>query len=71
MTLGEIFNSGMVIEGYRKIQCWEDEDAPTIYHEGTDAGDIENFEDREISYIFPYCPTPCEAGICIELAEEF
>ncbi len=71
MTLGEFLESGIVLEGYRKIQCWENEDNPTIYHEGTDVGDLEEYMDREIAYIFPYNPTPYEAGICIELAEEY
>lgn len=34
MTLRELLESGIVIEGYRKIQCWESEDNPTIYYEG-------------------------------------
>lgn len=69
MTLGELLESGIVIEGYRKVQCWENEDYPTIYHEGIDVGDLEEYIDREIAYMFPYNPTPYEAGICIELAE--
>ena len=31
MTLRKLLESGIVIEGYRKIQCWENEDNPTIY----------------------------------------
>lgn len=69
MTLRELLESGIVIEGYRKIQCWENENSPTIYYEGSNEGDLEEYMDREISYIFPYNPTPCMAGICIELAE--
>lgn len=70
MTLGELFESGIVIEGYRKIQCWEREDAPTIYHEGFDAGDIELYYDREVLYIFPYSSGTRDANICIEIREE-
>ena len=71
MTLGELLSSGIVIEGYRKIQCWEDEDNPTIYYEGEDSAieDTDEYLDREIAYMFPYSPQPCIAGICIELAE--
>ena len=69
MTLRELFESGMVIEGYRKIQCWEDENSPTIYYEGSEYGDIKEYLDREIAYMFPYNPIPGEAAICIELAE--
>lgn len=70
MTLGALVESGIVIEGYRKIQCWESKDDPTIYHEGTDCEDLEEYYDREIAYILPYNPTPEEVGICIELADE-
>lgn len=69
MTLRKLLESGIVIEGYRKIQCWENEDNPTIYYEGDDCGDLEEYLDRENAYIFPYSPTPNEAAICIELAE--
>ena len=70
MTLRELLESGIVIEGYRKIQCWESEDNPTIYYEGYNQGDLEKYFDREVAYIFPYNPTPSKAAICIELAEE-
>lgn len=69
MTLRELLEGGIVIEGYSKIQCWETEDNPTIYHEGTSAGNLEEYMDREIAYIYPYNPTSYEAGICIELSK--
>lgn len=28
MTLREFLESGIVLEGLRKIQCWENEDVP-------------------------------------------
>ncbi len=61
MTLRELLESGIVIEGYRKIQCWESEANPTIYHEGYDQGDLEKYLDREVAYTFPYNPTSNEA----------
>lgn len=70
MTLRDFLESGITLEGYRKIQCWEDENEPTIYHKGYDEGDLEEYMDREITYIFPYNTSPNEAAICIELAEE-
>lgn len=70
MTLRDLFESGIVIEGYRKIQCWDNEDSPVIYHEGYDEGNIEELMDRKIAYMFPYNPSPNSAAICIELAEE-
>ena len=70
MTLWELLKSGIVIEGYRKVQSWESESNPTVYHEGTDCKDLEEYYDREVAYIFPYNPTPGEAGLCIELADE-
>ena len=68
MTLRKLWESGIVIEGYRKIQCWEDEDNPNIYYEGTNADVPEEYMDREIAYIFPY-DTGSSPAICIELAE--
>lgn len=72
MTLREFLESGIVLEGLRKIQCWENEDAPTIYYEGFGNGDteLEEYMDREIAYIFPYNSSPYRLGICIELAED-
>ena len=70
MTLRDLIESGINIEGYIKIQCWEDEDNPAIYVEGNNNSiDIpEEYMDREIAYIFPY-NTGCEAAICIESSE--
>lgn len=72
ITLRDLLENGTV-EGYIKIQCWENEDNPaiypTIYYEGNNCGDLEEYFDREITYIFPYNKTPNEAAICIELAE--
>ena len=79
MTLKEFLESGIVLEGLIKIQCWENEDVPTIYYEGFSIyyegfyganTALEECMDREITYIFPYNPTPFEPGICIELAED-
>ena len=69
MTLGDLFESGIVIEGYRVIQCWEHEHRPTVYHSGEDHGDIEHLYDREISYMFPFQYAPEIPGLCIELKE--
>ena len=70
MTLRELLEGILALEGYRKIQCWETEDAPTIYYEGYDnSGLAEEYLDREVAYIFPFNTSPNEAAICIELAE--
>ena len=70
MTLKEFLKVPYALEGYRKIQCWESEDSPTIYHEGYDnTGLPEKYLDREISYIFPFNTSPNEAAICIEVAD--
>lgn len=71
MTLKELLNSGIIIEGYRIVQCWETEDCPTIYFEGTDSGEeeLEEYMEREVAYIFPIVSgdhTPC---IVIEISE--
>lgn len=79
MTLSAFLNSGIELQGEKKIQCWENDNDPTIYYEGTGMDIPEEYMDREITYIFPYmirCGSPyntsaiCIAGICIELAEE-
>lgn len=70
LTLRNLLESGIEIDGYKKIQCWEDEDNPTIYHEGYDFyGMDEKYLDRKVRYIFPY-NTGTEVGITIELEEE-
>lgn len=70
MTLRELIERGIEIEGYRKIQCWETEDNPTIYHEGYDFHpSLEQYMDWEVRYMFPYMVSICEAGVCIELIE--
>ena len=33
MTLRDLLDQ-ITLEGWHKIQCWEDEDNPTIYYEG-------------------------------------
>ena len=71
MTLRELLNSGIVIEGYRQIQCWETEDNPTVYYEGTDSGEdnLEEYMEKEVTYLFSAIiggSTPC---IVIEISE--
>lgn len=74
MTLRDLLNGIFAIEGYVKVQCWEDDNNPTIYYEGYAENGIRNkvgvYIDREINYIFPYQNRPNEAAICIELSEE-
>ena len=55
MKLRELLESGIIIEGYRIVQCWETEDCPTIYFEGADSGEVEleKYMEREVAYIFP------------------
>lgn len=73
MTLRDLIDGGVQIEGYVKIQCWEDEDNPTIYWEGHSLGNFDShivdYLDREIVYIFPY-GTYHSSAICIELAQK-
>lgn len=73
MTLRDLVESegGIAIQGYRKIQCWETEDRPTVYHEGYDFFTLnDKYMDREVTYMFPYMVSPGEAAICIELTHE-
>ena len=72
MTLEDFMNSGIKLEGYIKIQCWEDENCPILYCEGySDSMDIPSeYLQREIDYIFPYAENDIVIAICIELKEE-
>lgn len=72
MTLRDLLDQ-ITLEGWHKIQCWEDEDNPTIYYEGYDfyPGIVLNkYGNRKVRYIFPYTVNDHEAGITIELEEE-
>lgn len=70
LTLRNLRDAGIEIEGYKKVQCWEDEDNPTIYHEGFNFyGMDEKYLDRNVRYIFPYNDGEVP-GITIELEEE-
>ena len=67
MTL-EKFKNEINLEGYIKVQCWEDEDYPTVYYEGHGWGDLKEYLNREVAYVFPY-KAEHNVAICIELAE--
>ncbi len=70
MTLREMIEAGIGFEGYRKVQCWVNEDYPEIYHAGNDFHGIkERYLDREVRYIFPYQESDSMPGITIELYE--
>lgn len=66
MTLNDLFDSGICLQGKIKIQSW-DNDEPTIHYNGYAEefypNEYENIINREISYIFPYM----ECAICIEI----
>lgn len=84
MTLREMLDDGIVIEGLCKIQSWETENQPTVYYEETDLNTVpEHCLDREVTYLYPYSyqytsmrpfrscvPAAFEAGICIELKKK-
>jgi len=81
MTLRDLINDGVTIQGNIKLQCWVDEINPDIYYEGDIGTDgfheiPEKYWDREITYIFPYVVNvgvrvPTWVGaICIELEGE-
>lgn len=70
MTLREMIEAGVEFEGYRKVQCWETEDYPEIYHAGNDfRGMPEKYLDRTVRYIFPYQESDSVPGITVELYE--
>ena len=71
MTLQDLLDQ-ITLEGYYKIQCWEDADYPNIYYEGYGfpSDMMEQHGNRKIRYIFPYMVSNIEAAITIELEEE-
>lgn len=71
MKLREFLKSGIIIEGYRIVQCWETEDCPTIYFEGTDSGEeeLEEYMERKVAYIFTIVNGDNMPCLVIELAE--
>ena len=76
MTLEDLLRN-VQLECTVKIECYEDEDNPTIYYEdymiGGFPGELEELHDREVAYMFPYTfyhGKALIAGICIELAAE-
>ena len=77
MTIRDMIDSGIVIQGQIKIQCWGNEDLPDVYYEGNIDFDgtkaIRRWLDREIEYIYPYvvCVGRVTVGaICIEVESE-
>ena len=55
LTLRDLLESGIEIEGYKKVQCWEDEDDPTIYHEGFNFyGMDKKYLDKNVRNNFTY-----------------
>ena len=70
MTLRDLLDSGITVEGLVKIQSWENDCYPTIYHEDDNTIPQGAWMDREISYMFPYSAASNKVGICIELAKE-
>ena len=80
MTIRDMINNGITLQGRVKIQCWTTEDYPEVYYEGNidldGTKEIEEYLDRRISYIFPYVVNvghrnPVWIGaICIEIEEK-
>ena len=67
MTVRDFLKDSTIVEGYIKIQSWED-DKPIIYTEGYNIN-LRGIMDKEIAYIFPY-HNGNEACICIEIFNE-
>ena len=65
MTIRDFLKDSTIVEGYLKIQSWEDETTPIIYTEGYNV-DLSGIMDKEIAYIFPY-DNGTEPCICIEI----
>lgn len=57
-TLRELMDTDIEIQGTLKIQCWENEDCPTVYFNADisefDYDEAEEYIDKGIKYMFPY-----------------
>lgn len=74
MTIRDMLEDGIEIEGTVKVQSWENGDYPTIHFENDsyefDIDEDDNYLDREIVGMFPYMidiGKTFVCGICIEL----
>lgn len=58
MTIRDMLEDGIEIEGTVKVQSWENGDYPTIHFENDsyefDIDEDDNYLDREIVGMFPY-----------------
>lgn len=68
MTIKDFLKDSTIVEGYIKIQSWDDNNNPTIYTEGYNIN-LRGLMDKEIAYIFPY-HNGNEACICIEISND-
>ena len=68
MKLGDFLNSGFVVEGWKRLQTWVDDDLIGIA-EGYRLDNIGEYLEWEVAYIFPYTTEKEEPAICIELVE--
>jgi len=77
MTLRDMINNGITLQGRVKLQRWECDSYPTVYYEGNidedPTSEFEEYLDREIDYVYPYVVNIGKVwigAICVELAEE-
>ena len=70
MTIRDLLDSGVTIQGYTEIKCVEEKKE---YYHGDFAFvcdfDSNDFLDREITFIYPVMYDNDMPGICIEIAE--
>lgn len=81
MTIQDLLDQGICIEGSVKITSWDyEEEGENIHYDGQDIREVpQEFRNRDIRYIFPFSKTigylpngACQtvAGICIEVEAE-
>ena len=81
MTIQDLLDQGICIEGSVKITSWDyEEEGENVHYDGQDIREVpQEFRNRDIRYIFPFCKTVTGvrvnhpvtvAGICIEVEAE-
>ena len=81
MTIQDLLDQGICIEGSVKITSWDyEEEGQNVHYDGQDIREVsQEFCNRGIRYIFPFCKVAAGvhpahpvtlAGICIEVEAE-
>ena len=69
MKLRDFASGDFIVEGWRKVQYWDEHDECHIVKEGYDWMNLNEYRDWEVTYVFPFETGGGRLGICIEIME--